>query len=157
MHYFEWNIKRPLGNILVADWILQSWTVSTFTKFNVNFSLIDFPHLSSRIKRNVSPILPNSPVHVPKFDVSVNPLLPFVNHPIAIGSVSSTNNLCKMDQNVVSTQNYEMEECRQITKDSTPAQLGQWLAYHRLSVHNTTFAHFSGSDMLRWIFKKKII
>lgn len=96
---------------------------------------------------------PNSPVVVPsKFDVSVNPLLSFVNHPIAIGNVSSTNNLCKIDQNVVSTQNYEMEELiAPITKDSTPAQLAQWLTYHRLNIYSSTFTHFSGSDMLRYV------
>jgi hypothetical protein len=88
-----------------------------------------------------------------KFETAVNPLLSFVNHSqaIAIGSVSSTNNLCKLDQSVVSTQNYEMDEFNvpQITKDSTPNQLGQWLAFHRLNGYANTFAHFAGCDLLR--------
>lgn len=92
-----------------------------------------------------------------KFDGPVNPsLLSFVNHSqaIAIGSVSSTNNLCKMDQSVVSTQNYEMDEFNvpQISKDSTPNHLTQWLTYHRLSAYGSTFAHFAGCDLLRSVF-----
>lgn len=37
----------------------------------------------------------------------------------------------------------------QITKDTTPQQLAQWINYHRLSNHLSTFAHFSGADLLR--------
>ncbi|CAO1346237.1 unnamed protein product [Diamesa serratosioi] len=108
---------------------------------------------SPEIKRNISPLLPSSPIHVPaKFDVITTNLMTFCSNPIAIGNVSSTNGLCKIDQNIVaSTQNYEMDDYIpvNITKDSTPNHLTQWLQYHRLSAYANTFLHFSGSDLLR--------
>lgn len=36
-----------------------------------------------------------------------------------------------------------------INKDMTPSQLVQWINHHRLGQHMTTFAHFSGADLLR--------
>lgn len=96
------------------------------------------------IKRNISPVLPSSPSHVP---ANVNPMMPFSATPI----VSSTNGLCKIDQSVVSTQNYESDDHSPITvtKDTTPQQLMQWLAFHRLSTYASTLTHFSGCDVLR--------
>jgi hypothetical protein len=91
--------------------------------------------------------MPTSPIHVPS---SLNPLMPFVSA-TTIGNVSSTNGLCKLDQNVVSTQNYDSDEHSPlvITKDSSPQQLTQWLAYHRLGTYVSVFGSFSGSDLLR--------
>lgn len=76
--------------------------------------------------------------------------MPFAT-PITIGNVSSTNGLCKLEQNVVSTQNYDVDEHAPVTimKDSTPHHLTQWLTYHRLNAYANTFSHFSGSDLLR--------
>lgn len=37
----------------------------------------------------------------------------------------------------------------QVTKDTSPQHLNQWINYHRLSSHLSTFAHFSGADLLR--------
>lgn len=37
----------------------------------------------------------------------------------------------------------------QITKETTPQQLAQWINFHRLSGHMSTFSHFSGADLLR--------
>jgi hypothetical protein len=56
-----------------------------------------------------------------------------------------------MDQSVVSTQNYEADDNSPIviTKESAPHHLAQWLGYHRLTAYADTFAHFSGSDLLR--------
>jgi hypothetical protein len=78
-------------------------------------------------------------------------MMPFVPTPIAIANVSSTNGLCKIDQNVVSTQNYDGDDHSPIpiTKETTPQQLMQWLALHRLSSYANTFTHFSGCDVLR--------
>jgi hypothetical protein len=71
--------------------------------------------------------------------------------PFAPPIVSSTNSICKMDQSVVSTQNYETDDNSPIiiTKESAPHHLAQWLGYHRLTAYANTFAHFSGSDLLR--------
>ncbi|XP_070501340.1 transcription factor CP2-like protein 1 isoform X2 [Chironomus tepperi] len=97
------------------------------------------------IKRNHSPVMPTSPIHVPS---SLNPLMPFVT---SIGNVSSTNGLCKLDQNVVSTQNYDSDDLNPITitKESTPSQLTQWLTFHRLTSYANIFGSFSGCDLLR--------
>lgn len=38
-----------------------------------------------------------------------------------------------------------------IMPDATPAQVTQWLTYHRLTSYITTFAHFSGADVLRCV------
>lgn len=84
--------------------------------------------------------MPTSPVHVPS---SLNPLMPFVA--ATIGNVSSTNGLCKIDQSVDSDEHSPLV----ITKDSSPHQLTQWLAYHRLGAYVTVFGSFSGSDLLR--------
>ena len=101
-----------------------------------------FSHLNSI--KNLSPVLPTSPIHVPS---NMNPLMPFGSS--TIGNVSSTN---RMDQNVVSTQGYESDEHSPlaITKDSSPQQLTQWLAYHRLNAYVSVFGSFSGADLLRW-------
>lgn len=90
--------------------------------------------------------MPTSPVHVPS---SLNPLMPFVA--TTIGNVSSTNGLCKIDQSVVSTQNYDSDEHSPlvITKDSSHHQLTQWLAHYRLGAYISVFGSFSGSDLLR--------
>ncbi|XP_055847759.1 putative uncharacterized protein DDB_G0286901 isoform X2 [Episyrphus balteatus] len=99
---------------------------------------------------------PNSPVHIPKYDG----IIPYANvsptansSPIAINSVTSTNtnNLKLMDANMVSPQQVEMDDYQSpnIMAESTPAQVTQWLTYHRLTTYVSTFAHFSGSDILR--------
>ena len=36
-----------------------------------------------------------------------------------------------------------------IMPESTPAQVTQWLTYHRLTTYLSTFAHFSGADIMR--------
>jgi transcription factor CP2 and related proteins len=97
----------------------------------------------------MSPVLPSSPSHVPS---NINPMMPFAATPIAIANVSSTNGLCKIDQNVVSTQNYDIDDHLPIaiTKDTTPQQLMQWLNVNRLSSYSSTFTHFSGCDVLRY-------
>ncbi|CAD7077968.1 unnamed protein product [Hermetia illucens] len=103
------------------------------------------------IKPTVSPLMPNSPVHMPKYDG----VLPFSNtnsSPIAINSVTSTNtnNFKLMDQNMVSPQQPDIEEfSTTITKDSSPCQVSQWLTFYRLTAYVSTFTHFSGSDILR--------
>lgn len=73
--------------------------------------------------------------------------------PVAINNVSSSNSNVRMiDQGMLSpqNQNVEMEEfIPYISKDTTPNQLSQWMSYHRLSSYLSTFAQFSGSDLLR--------
>lgn len=68
-----------------------------------------------------------------------------------------------MDQNIVSPatpqqQVLDSEELNgsngfsgvvSISKDSTPIVLAQWLNVHRLGQYASTFAHFSGADLLR--------
>lgn len=126
------------------------------------------------IKRNISPLLgaPTSPVHMNKFE---NIMSSFCNgpansaskqaamvaavaaavssNPIAIGNVSSTNGLCKlMDQNVLSPPQASIDlddYVPNISKDSNPIALAQWLSYHRLGAYAKTFSQFSGSDLLR--------
>lgn len=126
------------------------------------------------IKRNISPLLgaPSSPVQINKFE---NIMSSFCNgpvnsaskqaamaaavaaavssNPIAIGNVSSTNGLCKlMDQNVLSPPQASIDlddYVPNISKDSNPIALAQWLSYHRLSAYTKTFSQFSGSDLLR--------
>ncbi|XP_060660619.1 putative uncharacterized protein DDB_G0277255 [Drosophila nasuta] len=102
---------------------------------------------------------PNSPVHIPKYDG----MLPFASSaspatsssPIAINSVTSTNSptLKLMDAtNMVSPQHMpaDMDDYNQnIMPESMPAQVTQWLTQHRLTAYLTTFAHFSGADILR--------
>ncbi|XP_068147743.1 putative uncharacterized protein DDB_G0282129 isoform X1 [Drosophila tropicalis] len=104
---------------------------------------------------------PNSPVHIPKYDG----MLPFTSNaspgtssssPIAINSVTSTNSptLKLMDAtNMVSPQHVPADiddyQNQNIMPDSTPAQVTQWLTQHRLTAYLTTFAHFSGSDIMR--------
>ncbi|XP_051860854.1 upstream-binding protein 1 isoform X2 [Drosophila albomicans] len=102
---------------------------------------------------------PNSPVHIPKYDG----MLPFASSaspatsssPIAINSVTSTNSptLKLMDAtNMVSPQHVpaDMDDYNQnIMPESMPAQVTQWLTQHRLTAYLTTFAHFSGADILR--------
>ncbi|KAH8299788.1 hypothetical protein KR044_005947 [Drosophila immigrans] len=102
---------------------------------------------------------PNSPVHIPKYDG----MLPFTSSaspatsssPIAINSVTSTNSptLKLMDAtNMVSPQHVpaDMDDYQQnIMPESTPAQVTQWLTHHRLTAYLTTFAHFSGADIMR--------
>ncbi|KRF80151.1 probable basic-leucine zipper transcription factor F isoform X2 [Drosophila virilis] len=100
---------------------------------------------------------PNSPVHIPKYDG----MLPFTSSaspaasssPIAINSVTSTNSptLKLMDAtNMVSPQHVpaDMDDYN-IMPESTPAQVTQWLTNHRLTAYVTTFAHFSGADIMR--------
>ncbi|XP_034479224.1 upstream-binding protein 1 isoform X2 [Drosophila innubila] len=102
---------------------------------------------------------PNSPVHIPKYDG----MLPFTSSaspgtsssPIAINSVTSTNSptLKLMDTtNMVSPPHVpaDMDDYNQnIMPESTPAQVTQWLTNHRLTAYLTTFAHFSGADIMR--------
>ncbi|XP_053676876.1 uncharacterized protein LOC128727042 [Anopheles nili] len=80
------------------------------------------------------------------------------NNPIGISNVSSTNGLCKAsplaDQpmgGVLSPQQAsDLDDyVPNITKESSPGSLAQWLAVHRLSAYGKTFAQFSGSDLLR--------
>ncbi|XP_016971480.1 upstream-binding protein 1 isoform X4 [Drosophila rhopaloa] len=103
---------------------------------------------------------PNSPVHIPKYDG----MLPFApsaaspatsSSPIAINSVTSTNSptLKLMDAtNMVSPQHVpaDMDDYSQnIMPESTPSQVTQWLTNHRLTSYLSTFAHFSGADIMR--------
>ncbi|XP_061396363.1 upstream-binding protein 1-like [Musca vetustissima] len=106
-------------------------------------------------------IWPNSPVHIPKYDG----MLPYASaspnasaSPIAINSVSSTNspNLKIMDTNMVvapppSVMATDIDEYNSITimPESTPVQVTQWLTYHRLTAYLSTFAQFSGADIMR--------
>ncbi|XP_065370405.1 transcription factor CP2 isoform X2 [Calliphora vicina] len=104
-------------------------------------------------------VWPNSPVHMPKYDG----IIPFTSaspnanaSPIAINSVSSTNstNLKIMDpNNMVNTPTMltDIDEYNSITimPESTPAQVTHWLTYHRLTSYLSTFAHFSGADIMR--------
>jgi hypothetical protein len=71
-------------------------------------------------------------------------MMPFTTNSL----VSSTNGLCKIEQNVGSTDNDEISPIV-ITKESTPQHLTQWLAFHRLNAYANTFLHFSGCDILR--------
>ncbi|KAH8237214.1 hypothetical protein KR038_007176 [Drosophila bunnanda] len=104
---------------------------------------------------------PNSPVHIPKYD-GVLPFAPSAaspatssSSPIAINSVTSTNSptLKLMDTtNMVSPQHVpaDMDDYNQnIMPESTPAQVTQWLTNHRLTAYLSTFAHFSGADIMR--------
>lgn len=88
-------------------------------------------------------------------------------NPIGINSVSSTNSNIKiMDQNILSpatpqqtcldTDEYQNSSAAflnapniNISKDTTPMILGQWLQMHRLAQYTTTFAQFSGADLFR--------
>lgn len=87
-------------------------------------------------------------------------------NPIGINSVSSTNSNVKiMDQNILSPatpqqaciDNDEYQNSSgafintpiNISKDTTPMILGQWLQMHRLGQYVTTFAQFSGADLFR--------
>ncbi|KMY92696.1 upstream-binding protein 1 isoform X3 [Drosophila simulans] len=103
---------------------------------------------------------PNSPVHIPKYDG----MLPFApsaaspatsSSPIAINSVTSTNSptLKLMDAtNMVSPQHVpaDMDDYSQnIMPESTPSQVTQWLTNHRLTAYLSTFAQFSGADIMR--------
>ncbi|XP_017466287.1 PREDICTED: transcription factor CP2-like protein 1, partial [Rhagoletis zephyria] len=103
-------------------------------------------------------IWPNSPVHIPKYDG----ILPYTGgspvtntNPIAINSVTSTNSptLKLMDGNMVSPQQSttpDMDDYAiNILPESTPSQVAQWLNHHRLTSYLSTFAHFSGSDIMR--------
>ncbi|XP_034122289.1 hybrid signal transduction histidine kinase A isoform X5 [Drosophila guanche] len=105
---------------------------------------------------------PNSPSHIPKYDG----MLPFASSaaspatsgssPIAINSVTSTNspNFKLMDAtNMVSPQHVPAEmddfQNQNIMPESTPSQVTQWLTNHRLTAYLSTFAHFSGADIMR--------
>ncbi|XP_073812085.1 transcription factor CP2 like gemini isoform X2 [Musca autumnalis] len=102
---------------------------------------------------------PNSPVHIPKYDG----MLPYAGTspnanagPIAINSVSSTNSpsLKIMDTNMVAAPTAmatDIDEYNSITimPESTPVQVTQWLTYHRLTAYLSTFAQFSGADIMR--------
>lgn len=118
-----------------------------------------------RARPSGSPLM-NSPNHMPKYEgILFNGNAPNGPNPIAINSVSSSNTALKMsDQNVLSSsapqqqQPVENDEFAntngvmkngKISKDSTPAQLVQWLNKCRLGQHVAAFASFSGSDLLR--------
>ncbi|XP_036231832.1 upstream-binding protein 1 isoform X5 [Bactrocera oleae] len=103
-------------------------------------------------------IWPNSPVHLPKYDG----ILPYTggsavtnSSPIAINSVTSTNSptLKLMEANMVSPQQSvtpDMDDYAiNILPESSPSQVAQWLSHHRLTSYLSTFAHFSGSDIMR--------
>lgn len=92
-----------------------------------------------------------------------------ITNPIGINSVSSTNSNVKIvDQNILSPAT--PQNCQQaiidsddynnscgafigtpinISKDTTPMILGQWLNMHRLGQYVSTFAQFSGTDLYR--------
>lgn len=106
----------------------------------------------------------NSPNHMPKYEgIVFNGSAPNVPTPIAINSVSSSNTTMKLlDQNILSPatpqhqpliENDDFNNANgsivKINKDSTPGQLVQWLNQCRLGQHATTFASFSGADLLR--------
>lgn len=109
----------------------------------------------------------NSPIHMTKYEgivFNTNNTAAAIANPIGINSVSSSNsNMKMMDQNVLSPQTpqqqlVETEDFNNscglpsapiITKDSTPAHLAQWMNFCRLGQYVSTFAHFSGADLLR--------
>jgi len=99
----------------------------------------------------------NSPVHIPKYDgiLSYANASPNRNSsPIAINSVTSTNSptLKLMDANMVSPQQVatDMDDYAiNIMPDSTSTQVAHWLTTNRLTSYLSTFAHFSGSDIMR--------
>ncbi|KAJ6641346.1 Upstream-binding protein 1 [Pseudolycoriella hygida] len=99
--------------------------------------------------RTTSPVMPRSPVQAAKYDNSA-----FTSnspHPIGINSVSSSNsNLKSVDTNSLSPRRQENEDAvPNITIDSSPVVLTQWMTHHRLNQHASTFAHYSGADLLR--------
>lgn len=116
--------------------------------------------------RSGSPLM-NSPSHMPKYEgILFNGTAPNAPNPIAINSVSSSNTAMKiLDQNMMSSpptprpqppvENEEFSAAGgstntgKVSKDSTPAQLAQWLNNGRLGQYAATFASFSGSDLLR--------
>lgn len=107
----------------------------------------------------------NSPNHIPKYDGIIFNSTTNGANPIAINSVSSSNtNMKIMDQNILSPSavqhpsTIENEDfpntngflgTAKVNKDSTPAQLVQWLSANRLNQYANTFSSFSGSDLLR--------
>lgn len=100
--------------------------------------------------RTTSPVVPRSPVQITKYE---NPVFnPNSTHPIGINSVSSSNSNVKAvaDANSSSPRRVETEDfIPNISIDSSPAVLAQWMTYHRLNQHISTFAHYSGADLLR--------
>ena len=155
LHNFErhtlWDYYEPN-----CRWV-QSWTTVSQQKLFWWEHYFDFILFFDSIKRNISPILTssNSPVHVSKYDQIMfstyrnnGPVAPLANNPI----VTSTNGMGKtVDQNVLSpTQTIDNDDyVPMLTKDSSPGALSQWLNFHRLNAYANTFAHFSGSDLLR--------
>lgn len=123
-------------------------------------------------KGTTSPVMPRSPVQITKFESPVfNSNSP---HPIGINSVSSSNsNMKAVDTNSLSPRRSDNEDSvsfpstfwsgtspytlllfvpfqtPNISIDSSPAVLAQWMTYHRLNQHISTFAHYSGADLLR--------
>lgn len=123
-----------------------------------------------------SPLMSNSPIHM-KFDAlfSTNNSNAGAGcsgnsncavNPIGINSVSSTNsNIKAMDQSILSpatlhqtvtdTDEYNNSSGAfiaaplNISKDTTPMMLSQWLNMHRLGQYVTTFAQYSGADLFR--------
>lgn len=113
-----------------------------------------------------SPLM-NSPNHIPKYEgVLFNGTASSGPTPIAINSVSSSNTAIKMlDQNILSPATPQQQPpieaideyqnmpnggtIARIGKESTPAQLVQWLNNSRLGQYAATFASFTGADLLR--------
>lgn len=109
----------------------------------------------------------NSPIHMTKFDgLFSTGNSNGATNPVGINSVSSSNSNVKiMDQNIMSpptpqqvhidSDDYNnsnggcMPTPLIITKDTMPVILAQWLNLHRLGQYVTTFAQFSGADLLR--------
>lgn len=101
----------------------------------------------------------NSPIHATKFDgIYTTGNSNGVPTPIAINSVSSTNSNIKiMDQNIVSPPTPQLVELEEyvsgnssaISKETSPIALAHWLTANRLGQHTSTFAHFTGADVLR--------
>lgn len=119
---------------------------------------------SIRTSATGSPLMSNSPIHTTKFDglFSANNSSNGPANPIGINSVSSSNSNMKIiDQGIVSPPQHPIVESddfnnscgvsssANISKDTTPIALGQWMNMNRLGQYANTFSQFSGADVLR--------
>lgn len=114
---------------------------------------------------SASPLMSNSPIHASKFDgIFSNNNSNNGTNPIGINSVSSSNSNVKIvDQNNMSPPTppnllNESDELNNssgyittanLCKDATPAVLAHWMTANRLGQYASTFAQFTGADVLR--------
>lgn len=150
-----------------------SFLSSLITQLNQNW--LKFIISICSIRGSGSPLMSSSPIHMTKFDGlfssgnsnGANGSGGCGTNPIGINSVSSTNSNVKiMDQNILSPSTpqhaiIDSDEYNNssgafiatpslnISKETTPIMLGQWLNVHRLGQYVTTFAQFSGADLFR--------